>query len=129
MAIQPADLQAIGLRLIGEPEEAAVRCGVSRLYYAAYHSALTWHAILPAPGSVGVGPAVGVHSQLCAQLKNPARTLGTEQQTRSRRISYLLLSAHTRRVTADYALQTKMDKAEVATHQREVQSILELTSR
>jgi len=92
MSIPATDLLAFAQALSADAnlQEAGCRAAVSRAYYAAYHDTEQWHRQLPAPGSLGVSKATGMHAQLCARLQTPDVSLKHDLKLKSRQRGYAL---------------------------------------
>jgi len=115
MSIPATDLLAFAQALSADAnlQEAGCRAAVSRAYYAAYHDTEQWHRQLPAPGSLGVSKATGMHAQLCARLQTPDVSLKHDLKLKSRQRGYALRAFHDCRTKADYYLAEDVTSTEV----------------
>jgi uncharacterized protein (UPF0332 family) len=123
MPITTADLMHVARSLAQAGGEPNLRSCVSRAYYAAYHHAKHWHAMLPTPGS-NVGPPGGLHQQLINQLAHPHVSVPLAMQIMSRQLALKLEALRGRRTFADYKLAGTQTPAEVQTHLVQSQGIL-----
>lgn len=118
MAVSPAELLAAAADLTSKTEgiEAKARAAISRVYYAAYHDCLAWHAALSAPGTVPSDVRnQGVHVEFAAQLQNPASSLTDDQKRISRAKGVALRRLHGDRVDADYRLRKNISAHDART--------------
>ncbi len=114
MSVTPQDLWKHSQQLFsGATDEAQLRNTISRAYYSAYHACLCFHSALPSGGSE---PArkIGVHGTLVHQLGNPIFDKSDARHSLSRLLSVKLTGFHAQRVTADYALEDPIERADAA---------------
>ena len=123
MSITHLDLITLANELKTGATEAHWRSSMSRGYYAAYHGCQSWHAALPAPGSLA-GHQGGSHQQLFNQLANPAPEVKGDPRAVSKTLSTYLSLLHIKRCKADYQLDTAIDQATAETACLEAQFIL-----
>jgi len=104
MSVSPNDLLRLAKDLLSPAAaEVLIRNVVSRAYYAAYHSAKTFHDALPQLGKLPAKPT-GIHDELAHRLCWPNIPESDSRFQRSREIGRELRWLHSERIKADYRL-------------------------
>lgn len=112
MSVSPTDLLSLADSLLKTAvTEAEWRNAVGRAYYAVYHGAKIFYETLPSPGRLPPTPS-GVHETLAFQLSWPTISLNHPKYSISRELGRNLRWLSSKRVTADYYLNTSFTLAD-----------------
>lgn len=114
MPVKATDFLESAKRELQNGEEVNFRNGISRAYYAAYHSCIPLDSILPNHG--GIRTNVGVHEQFISKLTaHPTMRDGLAKNagTKIKSLGYVLNQCRTARYKADYDLDATVTINEV----------------
>lgn len=116
MSITPADILKVADELSRFSSEAHSRSAASRAYYAAFHTAKSWHdTALPAPGMCRGDLRGRSHEELIERLRHPAPECSPVLRDSSKSAGLILITLRSRRVLADYQLTEAMTRDEAVT--------------